>query len=125
MNYNKFSNKIIELKNKHLPRKLVKFKKYKHKHNAWMTNGLLASIRQKDYLYKKLKTISRNNPNYNRFIGALKNTWSTINTILNKYRSKRYMQNKFQINGNLIEGEFEVASEFNKFFYKYRIQTGI
>ena len=41
-------------KEKHLPKKMVKFDKRKHKKTKWMTNGLLQSINNKDRLYKKL-----------------------------------------------------------------------
>ena len=41
-------------KEKHLPKKMVKFDKRKQKKTKWMTNGLLQSINNKDRLYKKL-----------------------------------------------------------------------
>ena len=63
-NYSLFHAKIDALKNKHFPQKKVRFDRHKHKLNPWITNGLLASIKQKDYLYKKYVSISRNNPNF-------------------------------------------------------------
>ena len=45
-------------KNKHLPDKTVKFNKYRHKLNPWMTSGILESIRSRDKMYKKLKSTS-------------------------------------------------------------------
>ena len=41
---------IIRAKNKHIPCKLVKFNKYKHKKSTWITQGLLKSIRYRDKL---------------------------------------------------------------------------
>ena len=48
INYNKFVNIIFNAKQKHLPTKTVKFKKYRHKFSPWVTNGILKSIKYKD-----------------------------------------------------------------------------
>ena len=147
-NYTKFINKIIDLKNKHLPTKKVRFKRYKHKNNNWITNGLLTSIKQKDYLYKQMHSLQSNHPNYEniksqyktyeknlknliytvkkdffnrqfmKFRSDIKNTWKTIKNVLNKNRSTRKMQTKFCVNGNIIEGDLKIANEFNKFFFR-------
>ena len=45
-NYEKFINIITELKEKHLPNKLVKFNKHRHKENKWMTYSILNSIKK-------------------------------------------------------------------------------
>ena len=37
-------DEIIRAKNKHMPGKLVKFNKYKHKKSTWITQGLLKLI---------------------------------------------------------------------------------
>ena len=145
-NYSKFVNKLIEFKNKHMPTKKVRFKRYKHKNNDWITSGLLISIRQKDNLYKQLHALPKDQPNYDtlklqyksyeknlkslicsvkkdfynkqflRYNLDIKNTWQTIKTVLNKNRSSRKMQTKFSINGNIIEGDLKIANEFNNFF---------
>ena len=51
--YDCFINKLKLLTNKHMPLEKVRFNKYKDKINPWVTNGILNSIRHKDYLYKK------------------------------------------------------------------------
>ena len=51
---------ILRAKNKHMPCKLVKLNKYKHKKSTWITQGLLKSIRYRDKLYKQLRL---SNPN--------------------------------------------------------------
>ena len=53
-NYARFIALLNDAKNKHLPRKRVRFNKHKHKKSKWMTNGILKSIKTKDTLYKKL-----------------------------------------------------------------------
>ena len=146
INYSKFADKIIDLKNKHLPSKKVRFKRYKHKNNSWITHGLLTSIKQKDLLYKKFHSLPTNNPNYEtikdqfktyeknlknlihfvktdyykrqftRFKSDIKKTWQTIKTVLNKNRSARKYQTKFCVKGEIVEGDLKIANAFNKFF---------
>ena len=145
-NYTNFINNVIELKNKHMPSKKVRFKRYKHKNNAWITQSLISSIKHKDQLYKNFHCVSKNDPTYeqtktefknyeknlksiidkvkkdyykNQFIkyqSDIKNTWMTIKALLNKNRSSRKMQTKFCVNGNYIEGDLKIAYEFNKYF---------
>ena len=51
-NYNKFASLLNHAREKHLPIKLVKYNKKRHKKSCWMTNGILESINTKDKLYK-------------------------------------------------------------------------
>ena len=44
---------LSTVKDKHLPKKRVKFNRKKHKLAKWMINGILKSINTKDKLYKK------------------------------------------------------------------------
>ena len=67
-------------KNKHMPYKTVKLKKYKHKKSAWITLGLLKSIRCRDKLYKTLKTTRPESPKY----FAIRINLTTYNIILKK-----------------------------------------
>ena len=55
---------MINAKNKHMPCKLVKFNKYKHKKCTWITQGLLKSIRYRDKLYKQLRLSNPNSLHY-------------------------------------------------------------
>ena len=114
--YNIIHEAIETAKHKHMPSKLVKFNKYRHKKSNWITKGLLKSIRFRDNLYKKMKLtdpISRdyevmriNLKTYNRILKAslraakqhyfaftfakyksdIKNTWKTINEALSGNR---------------------------------------
>ena len=43
-NYDTFIKLLISAKNKHLPRRIVRFNKKKHKKAKWLTNGILKSI---------------------------------------------------------------------------------
>ena len=54
-NYTIIENIIKDSENKHLPSKLVRFNKYKHKLSPWITNGILTAIRFRAKLYHKLE----------------------------------------------------------------------
>ena len=46
---------------KHMPYKLIKFKKHRHKHIQWLTNGILKSTTYRDNLHNQHKRL---NPTY-------------------------------------------------------------
>ena len=48
-----------------MPLKTVKFAKYRHKKETWITSGILKSIRYKDKLYKQLEMTNQLIPQYN------------------------------------------------------------
>ncbi len=53
--YQVLHNVIQIAKNKHMPCKLVKYDKYKHKKTKWITSGIIKSIQYRNNLYKQLK----------------------------------------------------------------------
>ena len=53
VNYHTILELLSTVKDKHLPKKMVKFIRMKYKKAKWMTNGILTSINTKDKLYKK------------------------------------------------------------------------
>ena len=53
-NYELFHRLLQNAKEKHLPKKRVRYYKKKHKFSKWITNGILKSINTKDRIYKKL-----------------------------------------------------------------------
>ena len=55
INYDILQKYITDLKDKQLPFRLVKFNKFKHKGNKWITKGALKSLKYKDRLYKQLR----------------------------------------------------------------------
>ena len=64
VNYNLLESEILKANRKFMPTKFVKFRKYKHKINNWMTPGILKSIKYRDKLYKDLKIT---NPNISQY----------------------------------------------------------
>ncbi len=67
-------------KTSHMPKKIVKFNKYKHKKSKWISHGIIKSIQTKDNMYKKYKMTDPNSTNYY----TLKTNLKTYNTILKK-----------------------------------------
>ena len=53
VNYHTILELLSTVKDNHLPKKIVKFNRKKHKKAKWMTNSRLKSINTKDKLYKK------------------------------------------------------------------------
>ena len=64
INYDILYKQLTELKDKHLPYRLVKFNKYKHKGNKWITNGVLKSLKYKDRLNKQLRSTDKSSNLY-------------------------------------------------------------
>ena len=120
----------------------------KTKHNnpkkpksLWITKGLLASVRKKNRLYKKLlkhptlicetqyKTY-KNKLNHliriakkmyydDKFQLAknnLKETWKLINEVTNKKKQKQSLPSTFQVGDRLVTDPTEIANGFCKFF---------
>ena len=54
----------MELKEKHLSYRLVKFNKYKHQGNQWITNGIVKSLKFRDKLYREMRSLNTNSPPY-------------------------------------------------------------
>ena len=113
---NVFIEILQSAKEKHLPSKLIRLKKYKHKKCTWITMGILKSIKFRDNLYITLKMsepdtqeyahVLTNLRTYNRILKCcirtakklhyeqlfhkykqdIKQTWCTINYIIKKSR---------------------------------------
>ena len=60
-NYNILSAVILESKTNHLPKKIQRFNKYKHKKEKWMSSALLKSVVHKNKLYRDWKSTTDNN----------------------------------------------------------------
>ena len=94
VNYTKFVNKIIDLKSKHMPTKKVRFKRYKHKNNAWITESLISSIKHKDQLYKNLHSLTRTDSSYESTKLEFKKYEKTLKKTIDQVK-KTYYNNQF------------------------------
>ena len=63
-NYEIFSKHLQAAKSKHIPKKIKKFNKRKHKKEKWMTNELWIKVVEKNKLYVKWKTTPINLEKY-------------------------------------------------------------
>ena len=106
------NDEILRAKNKHMPCKLVKFNKYKHKKSAWITLGLLKSIRYRDKLYKQLRLSNPNSLHYDTLTGKL--NLKTYNLILRKSiisAKQMYYESRFNRIGNDIRRTWKTINE--------------
>ena len=109
--------------------------------NPWMSQALLNSRKRKQLVYtRKLcrptlhsiqqfkdfsnlyKTLCRAaKRNYysakiEKYKNESKKTWETLREVLGNVKDKSKTPEHFIENGNIIQGDFNIASEFNKFF---------
>ena len=55
VNYNILENMLTKLYEQHFSLNTVRYNKYKHKKENWITTEILHSIKHRDTLYRKLK----------------------------------------------------------------------
>ena len=145
-NYDIIYEEITHAKTKHMPNKLVKFNRYKHKKSAWITQGILTSIRYRDKMYTQLKltnptsgnyeTIKINLKTYNTilkkniraakqiyfesrfslFRNDIRNTWKTINECLSKKHTNNSFPTYFEDNGYQMSNKQNIADAFTNYF---------
>ena len=146
MNYEILHNLISKAMNKHLPCKTVKFQKYKHKRQSWITRGILLSIKFRDKLYKRVVSanpysqeyinLKTNLKTYNKILrrsirlakksyyeecfvkykNDIKQTWLTIKGILNKTNDKKMFPKYFMLGDRKVSDSNIIANEFNKYY---------
>ena len=57
---------IDDCLSQYLPYRTVKFNRYQHKINPWITKGILKSIKNRDKMYKEMKTCNPDSQEYDR-----------------------------------------------------------
>ena len=145
INYSILESAIMQANNKYMPIKTVKFQKYKHKRNDWITLGILNSIKHRDKLYKKLRITKANTPLYDNLRVNLKTfntilkrsiriakkshyaqqfnvckndsrkTWKNINDILSNHKPKT-SPDYFLVEQSKVTDNLEIANNFNLYF---------
>ena len=104
--YNIILDEINQAKNKYMMSKLVKFNKYKHKKSTWITQGLLASIRHRDKLYKQIKLTNPDSPEHEMLLINLR----TYNVILKRsFRIAKYFQSYFETRFNQFKLDIKIT----------------
>jgi hypothetical protein len=92
--YKLFDDTICKAYEKHFPLKRTKFKKYKHKKNMWITLGILKALKERDKLYRKIKSASDSSPLKNRMKQELKERNSILNRCI-KLAKQSYYKDQF------------------------------
>merc|ERR1711947_22612 len=97
--YKIIESEISKAKNQFLPSKQVRFNKYKHRKNNWITSAIMKSIHFRDKLYHKLKRTNKldiayitnkiNYGNFNKLLNKLIKEAKTTyyNDECNKYQN--------------------------------------
>ena len=78
--FNILNQALMEAKDKHFPEQVMRFNKYKHKLNKWITAGILKSLQYRDKLYKNIQLLSPESAQYDMAKLNLK----AYNDILNR-----------------------------------------
>ena len=145
-NYNILIEEMDMANVKHMPYKIVTFNKRKHKKPAWITKGILRSIKYRDNLYTFMKMTNPNAKGYfvqkinlrtyncilrrsiraakliyyeilfNKYRNNTRKTWKTINDILSRPSKKKTLQKTFREGDFKITNNVEIANKFNSFF---------
>ena len=145
INYEVLQNVLVKAAEKHLPQKLVKYKKHKHKKARWITQGIIRSIKFRDKMFARLRktspddelfhTLKINLQTYNRILKKsirtakksyyqeqfskyqkdIKNTWKTIKNIMGSSEEKETSK-EFVIDNIPCSDPQIIADEFNRFF---------
>ena len=144
-NYDIIHNEIKHALDKNMPVNKVKFNKYKHFKEKWMTKGILRSINTRNALYIELKSLKIDHPlfehsknhhdiynkllkkvirrakrkHYSDFFHSnsnnMKKTWKEINLLIGKKRNNNNPDFFIFENRRLIK-DFDIAEGFNKYF---------
>ena len=145
-NYKIVSTLLQTAKNKHIPKRIVKFNKRRHKKERWMTNELLAKIAIKNEMYVDWKTTPVTSEHFERvklrfkgyeklvlkeieiakteyfgrvfaaYRSDMKKTWQVISETLSRNKKKAELPSKFVHEGREIDDPTEIANAFNIYF---------
>ena len=103
--YATFLNMVNIAKNKHLPKKVVRFNKKKHKKAKWLTNAILKSINTKYTMYKAL--IKTNIVNYANLKTEFNNYKKILRRSINEAK-RLYYSRTFELYKNNIKQTWSV-----------------
>ncbi len=110
INYNTLHNVIQDAKRKHMPTIKVKFNKYRHKKNKWITDEIITLIRERDNLYKTNKMTNPDSLEHSQQIDNLKSLNSKIKKSI-RHAKKAYYDNIFNKLKSDIKGTWKQIKE--------------
>ena len=145
-NYEILSTLLQNAKSKHIPKRISKFNKRRHKKQKWMTDELLAQIVIKNEMYVDWKTTPVTHTDHERvklrfkgyeklvlkeiekakgeyfnrvftaYRSDMKKTWQVINETLSRNSKKTDMPSKFIHEECELADPTEIANAFNSYF---------
>ena len=135
VNYDTMLELLSTVKDKHLPKKWVKFNRKKHKMAKWMTNGILKSLlvkmdvdenaqyttlKKEFNIFKNTLRSSINEPKrlyYLRTFALYKNDAKQTRAVIKETLQKNSAPStKFNLNNATITNMDEIVKEFNTYF---------
>ena len=102
---------IQTAKHHHMPEKIVKFDKYKHKKTNWITLSLIRSIKFRDNLHKKMRKTPAHSHLYHTYNTNLK-TYNSILKKLIRTTRKSYYDTKFNKYKGDMKGTWKTIMKF-------------
>ena len=145
-NYELFNSLLNNAREKHLPKKKIKYQKKLHKKSKWITNGILNSINKKDKLYKTLVQTDTNNiVLYERLKNEFKEYRASLRKTIRKAKRDFYTHiynrhkndikktwslinetlnrnlrkqstNEFLVDDQMLSDPLVIANKFNEYF---------
>ena len=145
-NYEIVSTLLQNAKSKHIPKRVKKFNKRRHKKERWMTDELLAQVLKKNNMYVDWKTTPNTHPDYEKvklnfkgyekivskgiekakkeyydrvFVAYkcdIKKTWQVITETLSRNKKIHDMPSVFNHEGQELADSAEIANAFNIYF---------
>ena len=145
-NYEIVSTLLQNAKSKHIPKRIKKFNKRRHKKETWMTDELLAQVIKKNDMYVDWKTTPITHPDYEQvklkfkgyekivskgidkakkdyfdrvfvaYKSDMKKTWQVISETLSRNKKSHEMPSVFNHEGHELADSVEIANAFNTYF---------
>ena len=145
-NYEIVSTLLQNAKSKHIPKRIKKFNKRRHKKERWMTDELLAQVIKKNDMYVDWKTTPITHPDYEQvklkfkgyekivskgidkakknyfdrvfvaYKSDMKKTWQVISQTLSRNKTSHEMASVFNHEGHELADSVEIANAFNTYF---------
>ena len=117
-NYSITHNHLMSLMNKHLPCKLVKFDKYRHKGNQRITAGFLWSIEYRYWLSENKYgwKVTYHSSRRKESKSNMKQTWSVISEMICKPKYHTKVVKAIILDGKQLKDPQSIAERLNHFF---------
>jgi len=120
-NYNILHNNLQSIINKHITVTTIRFKKHRHKHEPWITHGIIKSIKTKDKLLCELRKTNKIHSTilYDFLANKLKHFTQVLKKVI-RTAKRMYFTNYFEANKSNMK---KTWSKINEVIGKKKIQA--